>query len=94
MTFKSINAKDKKSLSILITANSSQSAVRARAAGKKDVDSFIIKPYTLESLERALLNAAIQKISPSEYVMRIEEGKELMLQGKLVEAKEDVPYGY
>lgn len=65
---------EKKSVLILVTSNISQSAV-AKAA-EEDVDSFIIKPYTVQSLEKSLINTVISKLYPSKYVQTIEAGKE------------------
>ncbi len=83
---KKLHPDNKKSTSILITSNISQSAV-AKAA-EEDVDSFIIKPYTVKSLEKSLVNAVIAKLFPSEYVQTIEEGKILMFDQKYEEALE------
>jgi CheY-like chemotaxis protein len=69
---------------ILITGNSSQTAV-ARAA-EEDVDSFILKPYTLETLKISLVNAVVSKINPTPYVKVIREGKELLYAAKPLEA--------
>lgn len=71
---------EKKSVLILVTSNISQSAV-AKAA-EEDVDSFIIKPYTVASLEKSLVNTVIGKLHPSEYVQVIEKGKEALFAGK------------
>ena len=75
---------DKKSVLILVTSNISQSAV-AKAA-EEDVDSFIIKPYTVQSLEKSLTNTVISKLYPSEYVQAIEKGKEELFAGKYEDA--------
>jgi CheY-like chemotaxis protein len=75
---------EKKSVLILVTSNISQSAV-AKAA-EEDVDSFIIKPYTVKSLEKSLINTVIGKLYPSKYVQAIEKGKELLFQGNYEEA--------
>jgi CheY-like chemotaxis protein len=64
---------------ILVTGNSSQTAV-ARAA-EEDVDSFILKPYTLETLRAGLVNAVLAKIRPTEYIKVIREGKKLLFAG-------------
>lgn len=72
------------SLFILVTANTSQSAV-AQAA-EEDVDTFIIKPYTLEVLRRSLLKAAMAKVKPDDYAKKVEEGKVLLNSGKLEES--------
>ena len=69
---------------ILITSNISQSAV-AKAA-EEDVDSFIIKPYTVQSLERSLVTAVINKLYPSKYMKKIDEGKKLLLDGSYEQA--------
>lgn len=66
----------KDTLFILVTANSSQSAV-AHAA-EEDVDLYILKPYTLETLRKAVLGAIREKLNPSEYVRLIEEGKRFL----------------
>lgn len=77
---------ENKSTLILVTSNISQSAV-AKAA-EEDVDSFIIKPYTVESLEKSLVNAVINKLYPSEYVKTVEAGKEKMFNAEYEEALE------
>jgi two-component system chemotaxis response regulator CheY len=71
---------EKKSVLILVTSNISQSAV-AKAA-EEDVDSFIIKPYTVQSLEKSLISTVISKLYPSEYVKTVEKGKEALFEGK------------
>ncbi len=69
-------AKNKKLTLILVTSNISQTAV-AKAA-EEDVDSFIIKPYTIQSIQENLLSSISAKIQPSPYIIKIEEGKALM----------------
>lgn len=81
--FKLIRAKfpDKKEMSlVLVTSNISQSAV-AKAA-EEDVDSFIIKPYTIQSIQDSLVNTIANKVKPSEYVLKVDEGKALIEAGK------------
>ena len=75
---------EQKSVLILVTSNISQSAV-AKAA-EEDVDSFIIKPYTLAILENSLANAAIGKLFPSDYIQTIEKGKTELFAGNYQEA--------
>lgn len=82
--FRETYPEEKKATLVLITSNISQSAV-AKAA-EEDVDSFIIKPYTVKSLEKSLINAVINKLYPSEYVQTIEKGKEKMFAGEYQEA--------
>jgi len=69
---------------ILVTSNISQSAV-AQAA-EEDVDSFIIKPFTVKSLEKSLITAVINKLYPSEYMKLIDHGKEQMFSGNYEDA--------
>lgn len=76
--------KIKDSIFILITANASQSVV-ARAS-EEDVDTFIIKPYTIDTLKKALLETAKVKLLPNRYLELIEEGKELLQQSQYEDA--------
>ncbi len=78
--YRIIHPEEKKAVLILITSNISQSAV-AKAA-EEDVDSFIIKPYTVKSLEKSLITTVIGKIHPNKYIQAIEKGKEAMFKGK------------
>ncbi len=72
-------------LFIMMTGNTSQSAV-AQAA-EEEVDGYILKPYTIEILRNLLIQTALQKLNPSEYIKKINEGKELVEDGKLEDAK-------
>ena len=94
--FKMIRAQqpDNKSLClVLVTSNISQTAV-AKAA-EEDVDSFVIKPFTIQSIHENLLTTVVSKIQPSEYMQKIDSGKELIKNGSLEEAmtvlKEAIP---
>jgi two-component system chemotaxis response regulator CheY len=69
---------------ILVTGNISQTAI-AKAA-EEDVDSFIIKPYTLQSIQENLVSSISFKIFPPPYHLKIDEGKELLKQNRLFEA--------
>ncbi|MBC7397500.1 MAG: response regulator [Bdellovibrionales bacterium] len=66
------NIKD--TIFILVTTNASQSVV-ARAS-EEDVDTFVIKPYTIETLKKALLQSVQVKLMPNRYLQLIEEGKD------------------
>lgn len=68
--------KIKDNLFVLVTANGSQSTV-ARAA-EEDVDTFVIKPYSTDTLRRALTTTVQQKLFPSLYMQLVNEGKELL----------------
>ncbi|MBI2606488.1 MAG: response regulator [Deltaproteobacteria bacterium] len=73
------NAKD--TLFIIITGNTSQTAI-AQAA-EEEVDSYIIKPFTLKGLRSSLVKAVMSKVHPSDYVKAIEEGKKALFKGDL-----------
>ncbi len=76
---------DKKELSlILVTSNISQTAV-AKAA-EEDVDSFIIKPYTVQSIQENLIATVANKVKPSDYIQKIEKAKALLLNKNFDEA--------
>lgn len=85
--FKVIRDKDpnnKNLCLVLVTSNISQTAV-AKAA-EEDVDSFIIKPYTIQSIQENLISTVVSKIRPSDYIIKIEEGKALINERKYEEA--------
>jgi len=71
--------KIKDSIFVLVTSNASQSAV-AQAA-EEDVDTFIIKPFSLNTMKDALEAAVKIKLQPSLYLRLIDEGKELLFKG-------------
>ncbi len=70
----------KDNLFVLVTSNASQSTV-ARAA-EEDVDTFIIKPFSLDTMKKALMNAVKVKLHPNLYLRLIDEGKELLFKGE------------
>ncbi len=74
----------KRGLFILVTANTSQTAV-AQAA-EEDIDSYVLKPFTPAGFRSAFLMAVLTKVNPSDYMMTIERGKTLMGKGKIDEA--------
>lgn len=76
----------KSCLFVIVTGNTSQTAV-AKAA-EEDVDVYVIKPFTADSLRNTLIKATLAKINPTDYQKKIEEGKELLAQGKPDEAIE------
>jgi CheY-like chemotaxis protein len=71
---------------VLVTSNISQTAV-AKAA-EEDVDSFIIKPYTLQSIQENLISTIVAKVSPSVYMLKIDEAKKYIQTGDLDKATE------
>ncbi len=86
--FKMMREKEpnRKLIQILVTANISQTAV-AKAA-EEDVDSFIIKPYTLQSIQENLISTVVAKVQPSQYMVKIDEGKKAMAEMNLDMAME------
>ena len=79
------NPDSKKCLFVLLTGNTSQSAV-ARSA-EEDIDAYILKPFTPEVLRRTLMTTALAKIKPSEYNVKIDEAKALLVENKIDEAE-------
>lgn len=61
---------------VLVTSNISETAV-ARAA-EEDVDSFVIKPYTIQGIRENLASTIHHKVKPSEYFVKINEAKKLI----------------
>lgn len=78
------NPNNKEHCLVLVTSNISQTAV-AKAA-EEDVDSFIIKPYTIQSIQDNLISTVSAKVKPSEYMLKVEDGKNLINAGKFPEA--------
>ncbi|MBL6989510.1 MAG: hypothetical protein ISR65_07015 [Bacteriovoracaceae bacterium] len=52
----------------------------------QEIDGFISKPFTLDSLFNTLLGTVQHKITPSQFTQDLEKGKELILTGKLDDA--------
>jgi len=75
----------KECLFVIATNNTSQSAV-ARAA-EEDVDAFIIKPFTVETVRKTLVKAALLKLKPPEYLLLVEKGKEALIAQNYDEAE-------
>ena len=70
---------------LIMAGNTSQSAV-ARAA-EEDVDGYIIKPYNVDSVRKALLRVAAEKLKPAEYANAITQGKTRISERKLKDAE-------
>ncbi len=66
---------------VLLTANSSESAVAE--ALEEDVDVFILKPYSAKTLTDLLKKSVFNKIAPSPYLKLIWKGKDLLKKGDL-----------
>ena len=71
-------------ISVIVTNNTSQAAIAQAAEG--DVDVFIAKPYSLNSLKTALFKAVADKLEPSEYLKAIQEGKRHLISSDLDQA--------
>lgn len=78
--------KNKQLCLVLVTSNISQTAV-AKAA-EEDVDSFIIKPYTIQSIQENLVSTITAKVQPSDYILKVEEGKNYITAGEYEKAHE------
>ncbi|MBL7663872.1 MAG: response regulator [Bacteriovoracaceae bacterium] len=75
----------REAINILITSNLSQAAV-ARAA-EEDVDSFILKPYTVNILLENLAQTVAEKLIPSDYLQKINEGRKFLESGNVEQAE-------
>lgn len=60
-------------ISIIVTKNSSDSAVSE--AAEEQVDAFILKPFSSDTFRDRVQDAFQRKIKPSDYVRSIREGK-------------------
>lgn len=78
------NLENKELCLVLVTSNISETAV-ARAA-EEDVDSFVIKPYTIQGIRENLASTIFHKVRPSEYFIKIDEAKKLINDSKYDEA--------
>lgn len=74
----------KKMLFVIVTGNTSQSAVAL--AAEEDVDSYVLKPYNVMKLRHAIISAALAKDQPSPYYKTLDSGKELLKDGKFDDA--------
>ena len=79
------NPDSKKTLFLLLTGNTSQSAV-ARSA-EEDIDAYVLKPFTPEVLRRTIMTTALAKVRPPAYNVKIDEAKALLAESKLDEAE-------
>lgn len=75
----------KTSLFLIVTGNTSQTAV-ARSA-EEEIDAYILKPYTPETVRKIIIKTAVEKIKPSSYRQAIDEAKKLIKDQKLDEAE-------
>lgn len=66
---------------VILTNDSSQSSV-AQAA-EEEVDSYILKPYTIDSFKEKIIAAVTHKFTPSPYHDAIFEGKKLIRENKI-----------
>jgi CheY-like chemotaxis protein len=73
-----------KTLFVLVTSNATESAVAEAAEG--DVDAYLLKPFTLDTLKRYVVRAGLEKLKPSEYRGALAKGKELLGSGRYPEA--------
>lgn len=78
-------AERKDTLFVLITANSSETAVAD--AAEEEVDAYILKPFTTDTVIDYLSIAIANKVNPSEYRKAITRGKKLLEELKWLEAE-------
>lgn len=65
-------------ISIIVTKNSSDSAVAEAAEGS--VDAFILKPFSTDSFRQKLIEIFQRKMNPSPYQKKLKEGQEKSLE--------------
>lgn len=71
-------------LFILVTGNSAESVVAE--AAEEEVDSYILRPFTNNSIRFYLARACIGKLRPTGYRNQLNRGKQLLFDDKLEEA--------
>lgn len=71
---------------ILVTANSDESAVAD--AAEEEVDSFLLKPFSIQVLMDALKTVIARKLEPSTYDLTLRRGKAALEAGRFEEALE------
>ena len=75
LVFMNDSAMDRIDGTVLLSSFTKRSRTAVAKAAEEDVDSFIIKPYTLQSIQDNLLSTIYTKLKPSPYIQKIEEGK-------------------
>jgi two-component system chemotaxis response regulator CheY len=70
---------------LVVASNTSHSAV-ARAA-EEDVDGYIVRPYSVETVRKALTKVATEKLRPAEYALTVARGKSHLAAGRFREAE-------
>lgn len=58
---------------IMVTANSNDSAVAE--AADEEIDAYVLKPFTIEQLQKILVTTIKNKLFPSKYQLALQEGK-------------------
>lgn len=70
---------------VLLTSNLSQMAVATAAEG--DVDAYILKPFTVQTVMDTLVEAITEKLQPSEYSQCVEQGRIYIVERKYDDAR-------
>lgn len=64
-------------MSIIVTSNSTNSAVAEAAEGA--VDAFVLKPFSTDDFRKKLLEVLEKKFSPTPYTKKIQDGQEELI---------------
>lgn len=72
-------------ISIIVTKESSDNAVAE--AAEEQLDAYIVKPFSGADFQQRFLETVRRKISPSDYLMKIREGKEFLASNNIQEAQ-------
>lgn len=76
MELQSEHYDDNARISIIVTKNSSDSAVAE--AAEEQIDAFILKPFSVDTFRQKLSDVFRRKMNPSEYMQKIRDGKGLI----------------
>lgn len=71
-------------ISIVVTKNSSDSAVAEAAEGS--IDAFILKPFAIETFRQKLIETFNRKANPTAYAQKLQSGREKLILKEFDEA--------
>lgn len=76
---------DQSRISIVISRNSTDSVVAE--AAEEQVDCFLLKPFSTEDFRKKLMAVIADKLNPSDYSLKIKEGRQAMSAKEYEKAK-------
>ncbi|MBO9665892.1 MAG: response regulator [Bdellovibrio sp.] len=72
-------------ISVIMTHNNSSSSIAE--AAEELVDDYIVKPFQSGMLHQRLRSLINKKLNPSDYIQRIRDGKQMLIEGRLQDAE-------